>query len=41
MAFPLKLKMRKLNQTLYRQMKEAQVLDKTIHQNLEVSGYGE
>jgi type I restriction enzyme M protein len=34
-------KMRELSQTLYGQMKEAEVLDNTIRQNLEVVGYGE
>jgi hypothetical protein len=31
----------KPSQSLYRQMKEAQALDNTTRQNLEVLGYGE
>ena len=33
-------KMGELSQTLYGQMKEAEALDNTIRQNLEVFGYG-
>jgi type I restriction enzyme M protein len=40
-GIPVEDKMRELSQTLYRQMKEAEALDKTIRQNLEVLGYGE
>jgi type I restriction enzyme M protein len=38
---PFEDKMSELSQTLYGQMKEAEVLDNTIRQNLEVLGYGE
>lgn len=40
-GIPFEEKMRELSQTLYGQMKEAEELDKTIRQNLEVLGYGE
>jgi type I restriction enzyme M protein len=40
-GIPFEDKMRDLSQTLYGQMKEAQALDNTIRQNLEVLGYGE
>jgi len=40
-GIPFEVKMRELSQALYGQMKEAEVLDKTIRQNLEVLGYGE
>ncbi|MDO6513588.1 class I SAM-dependent DNA methyltransferase [Neptuniibacter sp. 2_MG-2023] len=40
-GIPFEDKMRELSQTLYRQMKEAEALDKTIRQNLEGLGYGE
>lgn len=40
-GIPFEEKMRELSQTLYGQMKEAEVLDKAIRQNLEVLGYGE
>jgi type I restriction enzyme M protein len=33
-------KMHRLSQALYGQMKEAEILDNTIRQNLEVLGYG-
>ncbi len=39
-GIPFELKMAKLSQTLYEQMKEAEVLDKAICHNLEVLGYG-
>jgi len=39
-GIPFAVKMRELSQTLYGQMKEAEVLDKAIRQNLEVLGYG-
>lgn len=39
-GIPFEDKMRGLSQTLYQQMKEAQALDSTIRQNLEVLGYG-
>jgi type I restriction enzyme M protein len=38
---PFEVKMKELSQILYRQMKEAETLDNTIRQNLEVLGYGE
>ena len=40
-GIPFEEKMRGLSQTLYAQMKEAEELDETIRQNLEVLGYGE
>ncbi len=40
-GIPFEEKMRGLSQTLYAQMKEAEALDVTIRQNLEVLGYGE
>jgi len=40
-GIPFEVKMKNLSQTLYGQMKEAEELDKTIRQNLEVLGYGE
>jgi type I restriction enzyme M protein len=40
-GIPFEDKMRGLSQTLYAQMKEAEALDDTIRQNLEVLGYGE
>ncbi|MEO1932279.1 MAG: N-6 DNA methylase, partial [Pseudohongiella sp.] len=40
-GIPFEDKMRELSQTLYAQMKEAESLDDTIRQNLEVLGYGE
>lgn len=40
-GIPFETKMRELSQTLYSQMKEAEELDNTIRQNLEVLGYGE
>jgi type I restriction enzyme M protein len=40
-GIPFEDKMCELSQTLYGQMKEAEALDNTIRQNLEVLGYGE
>lgn len=40
-GIPFEEKMKELSQTLYQQMSEAEALDKTIRQNLEVLGYGE
>ena len=40
-GIPFEDKMRELSQTLYGQIKEAETLDNTIRQNLEVLGYGE
>ena len=39
-GIPFEEKMQELSQTLHGQMKEAEVLDKTIRQNLEALGYG-
>jgi type I restriction enzyme M protein len=40
-GIPFETKMSELSKTLYSQMKQAEVLDKAIRQNLEVLGYGE
>ena len=39
-GIPFEVKMKELSQTLYIQMEQAETLDKAIHQNLEVLGYG-
>jgi len=39
-GIPFEVKMKELSQTLYSQMEQAAVLDKAIHKNLEVLGYG-
>jgi len=39
-GIPFEVKMKELSQTLYRQMEQAEELDKAIRQNLEVLGYG-
>ena len=39
-GIPFEVKMRELSQTLYRQMEEAEELDKAICQSLEGLGYG-
>jgi type I restriction enzyme M protein len=40
-GIPFETKMSELSQTLYKQMSEAEALDKAIRKNLEVLGYGE
>ncbi|TYL49423.1 type I restriction-modification system subunit M [Marinomonas sp. IMCC 4694] len=40
-GIPFETKMRELSQTLYRQMNQAEELDKAIRSNLEALGYGE
>jgi type I restriction enzyme M protein len=40
-GIPFETKMSELSQTLYKQMSEAQLLDKGIRKNLEALGYGE
>ena len=40
-GIPFEVKMKDLSQTLFSQMEQAEELDKTIRQNLEVLGYGE
>jgi type I restriction enzyme M protein len=39
-GIPFETKMNELSQTLYKQMSEAQILDKEIRKNLEALGYG-